>query len=303
MPRLARAGRHVAPPRRYLRDIGVEVPADEVPPTVTAQAAAGNGWVKLVGDWIDRDVGDLAPAWDAATLTAAVAGGARGRGRGSPRTRSPRRRWRSWCGPASTRSSTAPACRLDLIDEMARAGHRAGAHDDQRRDLRRHRRPGRGEVPRVRRAHARAAATVPGGGAGGVRGRGADLRRHRRRRRDRPRPGRRGDAAAARAGRDVPGGRAARRLLGRPANGSASPAWSRAAWPTWSSTTRTPAPTCGVLRTRRGSSCAGRVGAAARDCGRRAMASRPIAATARMCGSWHACSLPARRTSPAGTRT
>ena len=34
--------------------------------------AAGNGWVKLVGDWIDRGVGDLAPAWDADTLTAAV---------------------------------------------------------------------------------------------------------------------------------------------------------------------------------------------------------------------------------------
>jgi imidazolonepropionase-like amidohydrolase len=73
MPRLVRAGRHVAPPRRYLRDIGVEVPADQVAATVTAQAKAGTGWVKLVGDWIDRSVGDLAPSWDAATMTAAVA--------------------------------------------------------------------------------------------------------------------------------------------------------------------------------------------------------------------------------------
>jgi imidazolonepropionase-like amidohydrolase len=72
VPRLARAGRHVAPPRRYLRDIGVEVPAEEVAATVTAQAKAGTGWVKLVGDWIDREVGDLAPSWDAATMTAAV---------------------------------------------------------------------------------------------------------------------------------------------------------------------------------------------------------------------------------------
>jgi imidazolonepropionase-like amidohydrolase len=72
IPRLARAGRHVAPPRRYLRDIGVEVPAAEVPGAVTEQAGAGNGWVKLVGDWLDRDRADLAPAWDAATLTAAV---------------------------------------------------------------------------------------------------------------------------------------------------------------------------------------------------------------------------------------
>jgi imidazolonepropionase-like amidohydrolase len=72
VPRLARAGRHVAPPKRYLRDIGVEVGAAEVPAAVAAQAAAGNGWVKLVGDWIERDVGDLAPAWDADTLRAAV---------------------------------------------------------------------------------------------------------------------------------------------------------------------------------------------------------------------------------------
>lgn len=72
VPRLARAGQHVAPVKRYLRDIGVEVAAADVPATVTAQARAGNGWVKLVGDWIDRGVGDLAPAWDEATLRAAV---------------------------------------------------------------------------------------------------------------------------------------------------------------------------------------------------------------------------------------
>src|SRR5213075_1707818 len=54
IPRLARAGRHVAPPRRYLRDVGVEVTAAELPAEAARQAAAGNGWVKLVGDWIDR---------------------------------------------------------------------------------------------------------------------------------------------------------------------------------------------------------------------------------------------------------
>jgi hypothetical protein len=72
IPRLARAGRHVAPPRRYLRGLGIEVDADQVATTVTEQAKAGNGWVKLVGDWIDRSAGDLAPAWDGSTLTAAV---------------------------------------------------------------------------------------------------------------------------------------------------------------------------------------------------------------------------------------
>lgn len=73
VPRLARAGRHVAPVRRYLRDIGVEVPAADVAAEVANQAKAGNGWVKLVGDWIDREVGDLAPAWDADILAGAVA--------------------------------------------------------------------------------------------------------------------------------------------------------------------------------------------------------------------------------------
>ncbi len=73
LPRMVRAGRHIAPPRRYLRDIGVEVEAAQVAATVAEQAAAGSGWVKLVGDWIDRGVGDLAPAWDADTMTAAVA--------------------------------------------------------------------------------------------------------------------------------------------------------------------------------------------------------------------------------------
>jgi imidazolonepropionase-like amidohydrolase len=72
VPRLARAGRHVAPPRRYLRGIGLEVAADELDATVRAQAKAGNGWVKLVGDWIDRGLDDLAPAWDVDSMAAAV---------------------------------------------------------------------------------------------------------------------------------------------------------------------------------------------------------------------------------------
>jgi imidazolonepropionase-like amidohydrolase len=73
IPRLARAGRHVAPVRRYIRDLGIEVEAAEVVPTIQEQAKAGNGWVKMVGDWIDRSVGDLATAWDPATMASAVA--------------------------------------------------------------------------------------------------------------------------------------------------------------------------------------------------------------------------------------
>lgn len=72
LPRMVRAGQHIAAPRRYMRDVGVEVSAQQLVPEVRRQAAAGNGWVKLVGDWIDRSVGDLAPSWDASVMAAAV---------------------------------------------------------------------------------------------------------------------------------------------------------------------------------------------------------------------------------------
>lgn len=73
LPRLIRAGRHVARPRRYLRDVGVEVEPDGLVAAVETQAGLGDGWVKIVGDWIDRDAGDLAPLWPDDVLAAAVA--------------------------------------------------------------------------------------------------------------------------------------------------------------------------------------------------------------------------------------
>ncbi|WP_026917644.1 amidohydrolase family protein [Gordonia shandongensis] len=73
-PRFVRAGRHIARPKRYLRDYGVELDdPDDLAAEVAVQAAAGDGWVKIVGDWIDREVGDLAPLWTRAQLDAAVA--------------------------------------------------------------------------------------------------------------------------------------------------------------------------------------------------------------------------------------
>ncbi len=72
LPRLIRAGRHIARPKRYLRGLGVEVEPHELVAEVERQAAAGDGWVKLVGDWIDRDAGDLAPVWADDALEAAV---------------------------------------------------------------------------------------------------------------------------------------------------------------------------------------------------------------------------------------
>jgi imidazolonepropionase-like amidohydrolase len=121
IPRLVRAGRHVAPPRRYLRDIGIEVPAGEVAATVAAQAAAGTGWVKLVGDWIDREVGDLAPSWDATTMTAAVEAAHAAGARAAVHTFSEEGvQIMVKAGVDSVEHGTGLS--LDLIDEMARRG-------------------------------------------------------------------------------------------------------------------------------------------------------------------------------------
>lgn len=72
LPRLVRAGRHLAPHRRYLRGVAIECTAEELPQRAAEQAKLGNGWIKLVGDWIDRDAGDLGPTYDAGVLAAAI---------------------------------------------------------------------------------------------------------------------------------------------------------------------------------------------------------------------------------------
>lgn len=72
LPRLIRAGRHIARSRRYLRGFAVEVEPEGLVEAVRKQALAGDGWVKLVGDWIDRDAGDLAPGFPAGTVRDAV---------------------------------------------------------------------------------------------------------------------------------------------------------------------------------------------------------------------------------------
>ena len=72
LPRLVRAGRHIARPKRYLRDFADEVEPEQLVETVRRQAARGDGWVKLVGDWIDRDTGDLAPCWPLEALRPAI---------------------------------------------------------------------------------------------------------------------------------------------------------------------------------------------------------------------------------------
>jgi imidazolonepropionase-like amidohydrolase len=73
LPRIVRAGRHIARPKRYLRGFAAEIEPSDLVDEVRQQARAGDGWVKLVGDWIDRSAGDLLPLWPVDVLAAAVA--------------------------------------------------------------------------------------------------------------------------------------------------------------------------------------------------------------------------------------
>ena len=73
LPKVIRAGRHIARTRRYIRNYAWEVEPDQLVERVRLEARAGDGWVKLVGDWIDREAGDLTPCWPVDVLTDAIA--------------------------------------------------------------------------------------------------------------------------------------------------------------------------------------------------------------------------------------
>jgi imidazolonepropionase-like amidohydrolase len=77
MPEIVRAGRHLARPKRYIRGLPIDIEDPADPATglaaVVADQARLNPWVKLVGDWIDRDEGDLAPLWPDEVLRDAMA--------------------------------------------------------------------------------------------------------------------------------------------------------------------------------------------------------------------------------------
>ena len=72
LPRLIRAGRHIARTRRYIRNYAHEVEPDQLAETVAKEALRGDGWVKLVGDWISRDEGDLAPSFPPEAFAEAI---------------------------------------------------------------------------------------------------------------------------------------------------------------------------------------------------------------------------------------
>ncbi|MFF7240768.1 amidohydrolase family protein [Streptomyces collinus] len=73
LPKIIRAGRHIARTRRYMRNYAHEIEPDELVAHVAQEARRGDGWVKLVGDWIDRDLGDLSACWPREAVEAAIA--------------------------------------------------------------------------------------------------------------------------------------------------------------------------------------------------------------------------------------
>jgi imidazolonepropionase-like amidohydrolase len=73
LPRLIRCGRHIARTKRYIRNYADEVEPGDLAEAAAREARAGDGWIKLVGDWISRDEGDLAPSFPADAFAEAIA--------------------------------------------------------------------------------------------------------------------------------------------------------------------------------------------------------------------------------------
>ncbi len=73
LPKIIRATWHIARTRRYIRNFAHEIEPDDLVAYVAREARRGDGWVKLVGDWIDRDLGDLSARWPRGAVEAAIA--------------------------------------------------------------------------------------------------------------------------------------------------------------------------------------------------------------------------------------
>ncbi|MEZ5092179.1 amidohydrolase family protein [Nocardioides sp.] len=72
LPRLIRCGRHVARSKRYIRNYAHEVEPAELAAYAAQEAQHGDGWIKLVGDWVSREEGDLMPSFPAEAFAAAI---------------------------------------------------------------------------------------------------------------------------------------------------------------------------------------------------------------------------------------
>lgn len=74
LPKVLYSGRHIARFKRYTRYLAAEVEPEDLVAEIQRQAEVSDGWIKLVGDWIDRSLPepDLVPLWSAETLCDAV---------------------------------------------------------------------------------------------------------------------------------------------------------------------------------------------------------------------------------------
>jgi hypothetical protein len=72
LPRIVRAGRHLARTKRYIRNYAWEIEPGDLAAYVRREARRGDGWVKLVGDWLDRETGDLGACWPPGALREAI---------------------------------------------------------------------------------------------------------------------------------------------------------------------------------------------------------------------------------------
>ena len=236
LPRLIRAGRHIARTRRYIRNYAHEVEPEDLTAYVVKEAQRGDGWVKLVGDWISRDAGDLAPSFPpeafAAAIEAAHEQGARVTAHCFGETVLP-----TLIEAGIDCIEHGTGLTTDLIDTMVARGTALVPTVVQLEQLPRVRRGGRGEVPGVRRHDARPVRPPPRDDHVGLRGGRADLRRHGRRRSAAARRHRRRGAGAGGATASPPRTRSAPRP-GGPASGSAGTPRSRRARPptSWSTT-------------------------------------------------------------------
>ena len=247
LPRVIRAGRHIARTKRYIRNYGVEIEPADLVAEVEAQAARGDGWVKLVGDWIDRDAGDLTPCWPADVAAAAIA-----------RAHELGARVTAHCfGEQSVAELVAAGIDCiehgtgltdDVIAAMAEQGTALVPTRVQIDNFPTYADAGGGQVPgatpptcatctpaptpRCGRPTRPGVAIYAGTDAGGVLPHGLIGREV---------------LALHDAGRPAAPRRRWRRPPGRPATGSAGPAWTPATRPTSSSTTTTRGPTCARL--------------------------------------------------------
>ena len=143
------------------------------------QARWGDGWVKLVGDWIDRDIGRPGAAVvrrDPQTrrIDAAHDNGARVTAHVFSEDALP-----GLINAGIDCIEHGTGLTDDTIELMVAARHRAGADADQHRELPRHRRRG-GEVSELRTAHEGPLRDVLSADRRRARSRHTDLRGHRR---------------------------------------------------------------------------------------------------------------------------